>query len=106
MTFDDAPGLAAPDSPIDDDGALLADETAAELGALAAEGRVTADLDARIADGEHERLTAELASTEAALDAERSANQATLAHYRDAMLAAEPELPPDLVHGETLEGTR
>lgn len=103
MTFDDASELAVPTSPIDEDGVLLADETAAELAALDAEGGVTADLDAPIEDGERERLTAELASSEAALDAERSATQAALARYRDALLAAEPELPPDLVHGETLE---
>ncbi len=54
--------------------------------------------------GQNRRKTrSRLASTEAALDAERSATQAALPRFRAAVLAAEPELPPDLVNGDTLE---
>ncbi|MFN8639321.1 MAG: hypothetical protein U0360_07655 [Dehalococcoidia bacterium] len=45
----------------------------------------------------------ELLETQAALEVERARNRALLARYRDAILEAEPELPPELVHGASLE---
>lgn len=101
MTFDEGAAV-----PVDEDGAPLDATAAAELAALDAEG--AGDLDGRPTDGPSEeeergRLEAELASTEAALEAERSATRAALERYRAALLAAEPELPPDLVQGDTLE---
>jgi hypothetical protein len=48
-------------------------------------------------------LAEQLASVEQALVAERARTQSALERYREALLAAEPELPPDLVRGGTLE---
>jgi hypothetical protein len=86
---------------IDDDGTPLPNDAAAELAVL--DEGPTSEPAGPSEDEERERLAAELASTEAALDAERSATSAALARYREALLAAEQELPPDLVQGETLE---
>ena len=70
---------------VDDDGETLADETIDELAAV----------EEAEADG-FERARA-------ALDAERRQTRAALDRYRDAVLAAEPALPSELVHGATLE---
>lgn len=45
----------------------------------------------------------QLAAARAALDHERTQTRAVLARYRDAILAQEPDLPPDLISGESLE---
>lgn len=44
-----------------------------------------------------------LEATRRELDVERRAAREAVARYREAALAAEPELPPDLVSGDTLE---
>ena len=77
------------ESVIDDDGNELLGEALDELAAVA-----DADVGAQ-AD--------ELATARRELDAQRRETRAAVERYRDAMLAAEPELPPELVHGETLE---
>jgi hypothetical protein len=99
MTFDE--GLAdAGAIRVDGDGEPLDEAAVAELASLDAEA---AAHDEPREEEERERLVSELASTEAALDAERTATRAALERYREALLTAEPELPPDLVQGETLE---
>jgi hypothetical protein len=45
----------------------------------------------------------ELRRARADLEAERDRSLLILARYREALLAAEPELPPELVRGENLE---
>jgi hypothetical protein len=44
-----------------------------------------------------------LESTRRELEAQRRTAREAVARYRDAALAAEPDLPPDLVAGETLD---
>jgi predicted nuclease with TOPRIM domain len=64
---------------------------------------------ARLADrlADREARTAEMESAEAALRRELEAvhgeRRAALARYRELLLAQSPELPPELVTGETLE---
>ena len=70
----------------------LPDEVRAELEAVAA------------AEGEmHDALEDALTEAQRALEAQREATHAALGRYREALLAAEPDLPPDLVAGDTLE---
>ena len=77
---------------VTDDGDGLPDEVRAELEAVAA------------AEGEmHDALEDALTQAQQALAAQREATRAALGRYREALLAAEPDLPPDLVAGETLE---
>jgi hypothetical protein len=45
----------------------------------------------------------ELATAQRALAVEREHTREALARYRDAVLAAEPDLPPELVRGDSLE---
>jgi len=70
---------------VDDDGETLAQDTLDELAAV----------EEAEADG--------IERARAALDAERRQTRAALDRYRDAVLAAEPALPGELVHGDTLE---
>jgi len=70
---------------VDDDGESLPEETLDELAAV-----TESEADA-------------LDEARSALDAERAQTRAALERYRAAVLAAEPELPADLVVGETLE---
>ncbi|MGE3856524.1 MAG: hypothetical protein AB7G21_06165 [Dehalococcoidia bacterium] len=68
------------------------DEVRAELEALAA------------AEAEQQDALAEaLAASNRALEAQREATRAAVARYREALLQADADLPPDLVQGETLE---
>ncbi len=89
----------------DAEGEQLLDDAQAELAALDAERAEAADA----ADGEPEagdeltRLRAELDEARGGLEAERAARYAAVARYREAVLAAEPALPPELVGGESLE---
>lgn len=46
---------------------------------------------------------AQLAEARAAIEAERERTRLVLARYREAVLAAEPDLPPELVRGDSLE---
>lgn len=78
---------------VSDDGDGLPDEVLAELEALA-----STDFD----DGTA-ALESALAEAQRELAQQRTLTRLAVARYRDALLAAEPELPPDLVHGETLE---
>lgn len=78
---------------LSDDGDALPEEVQAELEALA-----SAELD----DGTA-ALESALAETQRELARQRTLTQQAIARYRDALLAAEPELPPDLVTGDTLE---
>lgn len=74
-----------PEAPIDDDGDALPEPVLEELAAVT------------------ESEASALEEARAALDAERAQTRAALDRYRAALLAAEPELPPDLVRGESLE---
>lgn len=76
----------------DGDGYGLPDEVQAELEALAA-----ADLD--VGSGVEQAL----AQAQRDLVQQRALTRQAVERYRSALLAAEPELPPDLVQGETLE---
>ena len=76
-----------------DDGLALPDEVQAELEALAA-----AELD----DGAS-ALEAALAEAQRDVSRQRNLTRQAVARYREAILAAEPELPPDLVRGESIE---
>src|SRR5690606_9619410 len=78
----------------DDDGDILPEEVRAELEALASE---------EFDDSSARHLEAALAEAQQDLARQRSLTQQAVARYRDALLAAEPELPPDLVHGDTPE---
>ncbi len=86
----DQPGGAVDDeSVINDDGRELPGETLDELAAVA-EADVGAQAD-------------ELATARRELDVQRRETRAAVERYREAGLAAEPDRPPELVHGETLE---
>lgn len=74
----------------------LEGETIEELAALA-------EAEATAADAEQAAQAEELAVARRLLDAERAQTRAAVARYREAVLAAEPDLPPELVSGETLE---
>ncbi|MSQ29581.1 MAG: hypothetical protein EXR68_03725 [Dehalococcoidia bacterium] len=66
------------------------DEVRAELEAVAA------------AEGEmHDAMEAALTEAQQALESQRAATRAALVRYRGALLAAEPDLPPDLVCGSS-----
>ena len=82
-----------------DDGDGLPDEVRAELEAVATLEAQAAEA-ASAVEREAERV---LAAVQAELDAQRAATRSAMARYREALLAAEPDLPPDLVGGETLE---
>ncbi|MDE2695458.1 MAG: hypothetical protein OXH97_02945 [Chloroflexota bacterium] len=77
----------------DAEGEDLPDEALAELAAIEDEGT-----EAETAD----QASDELGRLRADLDAEREARRAAVARYREAVLAAEPALPPDLVAGDSL----
>lgn len=78
---------------VTDDGDTLPDEVQAELEALA-----SAEFD----DGNAALETA-LAEAQRELARQRTLTRQAVARFRDALLAAEPDLPPDLVQGDTLE---
>ena len=82
-------GAGGEESVTNDDGAELPGEALDELAAMA-EADVGAQAD-------------ELVTARRELDAQRRETRAAVERYRDAVLAAEPELPPELVQGETLE---
>ena len=86
----DTDQLAMTDAEGDD----LPDEALAELAAIEDEqpGDESAAADA----------SEELTRLRADLDAEREARRTAVARYREAVLAAEPSLPPELVAGESL----
>jgi len=97
----------APDALGRDEEAALAlaalDVIADDEDGLSEEAR--AELEA-VADAEEElngALEEALAEAQQALAAQRAATRAAVARYREALLAADGDLPPDLVHGDTLE---
>lgn len=103
--FEDEPAAllddALDDVPDDDfadaDGEPLPDEVQAEIEALAAEG---------LAGEEAERargLEEALAATQRELARQRDLASVAVARYREAVLAAEPDLPPEMVRGESIE---
>ena len=85
-------GAALEDDLVTDDGDGLPDEVRAELEAVAAAEAETGSA-----------LEQALAAAQRELAAQRAATRSAVARYREAVLAAEPDLPPDLVGGETLE---
>ncbi len=56
-----------------------------------------------LAEAERTELAAARIEHEAEIEAERERTRTALARYRDAVLAASPELPPELIRGATLE---
>ena len=78
----------------DGEGDDLPDEVLAELAAIEDDQPAEGILAAQTSE--------ELTRLRADLDAERAAHRAAVARYRQAMLAAEPALPPDLVAGDSL----
>ncbi len=74
----------------------LEGEALDELAALA-------EAEATAADAEQAAQAEELAAARLQVDAERAQTRAAVARYREGVLAAEPELPPELVSGETLQ---
>ena len=81
------------------DEAALAELAAIEDAADAADG--TPPGVAAVA--ELARLRAELDDARGGLEAERAARRAAVARYREAVLAAEPALPPELVASDSLD---
>jgi len=81
------------DDYLSDDGDTLPDEVRAELEALASE---------EFDDGTS-ALESALAEAQRELARQRNLTRQAVARFRDALLAAEPELPPDLIAGDTLE---
>ena len=78
----------------DGEGDDLPDEALAELAAIEDEQPADESTTDQTSD-ELERLRTDL-------DAEREARRAAVARYREAVLAAEPALPPELVEGDSL----
>lgn len=78
---------------ISDDGDALPEDVRAELEALASE---------EFDDGAS-TLESALAEVQRELARQRTLTRQAVTRYRDALLAAEPDLPPDLVQGDTLE---
>lgn len=92
------------DGLIDDDGDELPEETLAELAAIAAAEAEAAEAAAVTTDSDRGQAHRDLESRfEAQLESERAARRAAVARYREAVLASEPELPPELVRGDSLE---
>ncbi len=77
----------------DGEGEDLPDEALAELAALE---------DEQPDAGAAGQASEELARLRSDLDTERAARRAAVARYREAVLAAEPTLPPELVAGDSL----
>ncbi len=80
----------------DADGEPLPDEVAAELAA-------TEQAEHELSDDRASRLEEALTASARELEAQRRLTRSAVDRYREAALAAEPELPPELVRGETLE---
>jgi hypothetical protein len=83
---------------VSDDGDALPDEVQAELEALAASELSDADI-----EGASEGLQQALAEAQREIARQRTLTRQAVTRYREALLASEPDLPPDLVRGETLE---
>ncbi|MEX2032928.1 MAG: hypothetical protein WEA81_08685 [Dehalococcoidia bacterium] len=83
---------------VSDDGDALPDEVQAELEALAA-----SELSDEGVEGGSEGLQQALAEAQREVARQRTLTRQAVTRYREALLAAEPDLPPDLVRGETLE---
>ncbi len=81
----------------DADGEPLPDEVQAEIEALAAEGLAREEAE------DTRGLEQALAATRRELERQRDLACAAVARYREAMLAAEPDLPPEMVRGESIE---
>ena len=95
--FEDEPAALLDDDFADADGEPLPDEVQAEIEALAAEG---------LASDEAERargLEEALAAAQRELARQRDLAAVAVARYREAVLAAEPDLPPEMVRGESIE---
>jgi len=97
--LDPAARLAADGFDVDPDDGPLPDDVQAEIEALAAEG-----LAGRETDAERARtLEAALTAAQHELARQRDLARAAVARYREAVLANEPDLPPELVRGDSIE---
>ena len=123
--FEDAAALVAPDPDEDDvdtfdaDGEPLPDDVQAEIEAIAAEGLAADEPPDEMPEAPSEAPPETAAATletqrtlvlEQALEAaqrelarQRDLACAAVARYRQAVLAAEPDLPPEMVYGENIE---
>lgn len=102
--FEDEPAAALLDpETFDADGEPLPDDVQAEIEALAAEDLAAEGLAADEAAGSARGLEQALAATRRELARQRDLASAAVARYREAMLAAEPDLPPEMVRGESIE---
>lgn len=95
--FEDEPAALLDDDFADADGGPLPDEVQAEIEALAAEGLAREEAE------DTRGLEQALAATRRELERQRDLACAAVARYREAMLAAEPDLPPEMVRGESIE---
>lgn len=77
---------------MDADGEELSAEALAELAAIAESERAV-DLE----------VSGELVEARRALEQQRALTTAAVVRYREAMLRAEPELPPELVSGDSID---
>src|SRR5690349_12635379 len=101
-----------PDPTIEDDPAGLdidaLEDVATDLDPEFADDDLDPNIDAldeieALAEAERTELAAARAEHEAEIETERERTRTALARYRDAVLAANPELPPELIRGATLE---
>jgi len=81
--------------------ALLADAEAKLAGRDGEVGELRHQIESALA--ERQEREAEAESLQAALDEARTASRAAAARYRDVVLAHEPELPAELVGGDSVE---
>ncbi len=84
------------ESSVDGDGEELTEEVLDEFTALA-------EAEATAAEAEQAAQTEALTSVRSDLETQRTQTRAAVDRYWEAVLVAEPELPPELVDGETLE---
>ena len=85
-----------PEPEADVGGEELTEEILDELAAVA-------EAEATAAEAQQAAEIEALAAARSELEAQRAQTRAAVARYREAVLAAEPELPPELVSGEALE---
>ena len=79
----------------DEGGEELTEAVLEELAAVA-------DAEAVASEAEQAAEAEQIASAERQLEVQRGETRTAVARYREAVLAAEPQLPPELVSGETL----
>ena len=103
VLVDEPAALLDPDT-VDPDGEPLPDDVQTEIEALAAKGLANDAAQAAEAESERaRRLEAALAAAQHELARQRDLACTAVARYREAVLAAEPDLPPEMVRGQSIE---